>query len=169
LDFSIGWADDEGQASRKKGIMATTATQKVRSRTAVASATHGVLQSFLDDPKFGFLPVLLLVMTVVTGVVDAVSILRLGRVFVANMTGNVVFLGFAVAKAPGFSLIASLVALAGFMIGAAGGGRLARRGGAPARLLAFAAFVETLLVAAALVVVAVIGLPAPLATTSIVA
>jgi uncharacterized membrane protein YoaK (UPF0700 family) len=40
---------------------------------------------------------LLLVLTAVTGVVDAVSILALGRVFVANMTGNVVFAGFAVA------------------------------------------------------------------------
>src|SRR5215469_9168022 len=37
----------------------------------------------------GPLPPLLLAPTVVTGVVDAVSILRLGRVFVANMTGNV--------------------------------------------------------------------------------
>ena len=34
----------------------------------------------------GPLPPLLLALTVVTGVVDAVSILRLGRVFVANMT-----------------------------------------------------------------------------------
>jgi Protein of unknown function (DUF1275) len=32
---------------------------------------------------------LLLGLTVVTGVVDAVSFLFLGRVFVANMTGNV--------------------------------------------------------------------------------
>jgi len=34
---------------------------------------------------------LLVAMTVVTGVVDAVSILRLGHAFVANMTGNVAF------------------------------------------------------------------------------
>jgi len=37
----------------------------------------------------------LLTLTFVTGLVDAVSYLRLGRVFVANMTGNVVFLGFS--------------------------------------------------------------------------
>ena len=55
---------------------------------------------------------LLLVMTVVTGAVDAVSILRLGHVFVANMTGNMVFLGFALAGASGFSVSASLVSLA---------------------------------------------------------
>jgi hypothetical protein len=46
----------------------------------------------------------MLVLTVLTGVVDAVSILSLGRVFVANMTGNVVFIGFALAGASGFSL-----------------------------------------------------------------
>ncbi len=68
---------------------------------------------------------LLVVMTVVTGVVDAVSFLRLGHVFVANMTGNVVFLGFALAGAPRFSASASLVALAAFVVGAAVGGRLA--------------------------------------------
>lgn len=37
----------------------------------------------------------LLTLTVVSGLVDAVSYLVLSRVFVANMTGNVVFLGFA--------------------------------------------------------------------------
>jgi uncharacterized membrane protein YoaK (UPF0700 family) len=36
-------------------------------------------------------------MTVVTGLVDALSYLALGHVFVGNMTGNVVFLGFALA------------------------------------------------------------------------
>ncbi|GAA4955443.1 hypothetical protein GCM10023238_22610 [Streptomyces heliomycini] len=43
----------------------------------------------------------MLVLTVVTGLIDAVSYMALGRVFVANMTGNVVFLGFALAGAPG--------------------------------------------------------------------
>jgi hypothetical protein len=37
------------------------------------------------------LPAMLLTLTVVTGVVDAASYLSLGHVFVANMTGNVVF------------------------------------------------------------------------------
>ena len=62
---------------------------------------------------------LLIVMTIVTGTVDAVSILRLGHVFVANMTGNVVFLGFALAGAAGFSFSAAIVALAAFLGGAA--------------------------------------------------
>src|SRR5271165_279042 len=45
------------------------------------------------DERHGPLPALLLVHTVVTGLVDAVSYLKLGHVFVANMTGNVVFPG----------------------------------------------------------------------------
>src|SRR3954447_5321204 len=67
--------------------------------------------------------------TVVTGLVDAVSYLALGHVFVANMTGNVVFLGFALAGAPGLSASAALAALGAFLIGALGGGRIAMRSG----------------------------------------
>jgi uncharacterized membrane protein YoaK (UPF0700 family) len=95
--------------------------------------------------------VLLLVLTVATGVIDAVSILALGRVFVANMTGNVVFLGMALAGAPGFSLAASVAALAGFLLGAfAGGGVLRRRGGHRGRLLRDTGAAELVLVATAL-------------------
>lgn len=65
-------------------------------------------------------------LTVVTGLVDAVSYLALGHVFVANMTGNVVFLGFAEGGAPGLS---ALAALAAFLVGAVAGGRLAIRSG----------------------------------------
>jgi uncharacterized membrane protein YoaK (UPF0700 family) len=75
-----------------------------------------------SGPGWGPLPEMLLTLTLVTGLVDAVSILALGRVFVANMTGNVVFAGFAIVGAPGFSLGASLFALAGFLIGAYAGG-----------------------------------------------
>jgi hypothetical protein len=107
------------------------------------------------DPGHGPLPPMLLALTVVTGLVDAVSILRLGRVFVANMTGNVVFTGFAITGAPGFSLSASLFALAGFMAGAAVGGALASRAGHDrALLLVAAAGGELILVAAALAVAA---------------
>jgi uncharacterized membrane protein YoaK (UPF0700 family) len=83
----------------------------------------GAWRSLVADPKHGPFPVILLVMTVTTGVVDAVSILSLGRVFVANMTGNIVFVGFALAGAHGFSLSASLAALAGFLLGALGYGK----------------------------------------------
>ena len=106
----------------------------------------------------GPLPPLLLTLTVVTGVVDAVSILQLGRVFVANMTGNVVFSGFALVGAPGFSLSASLSALAGFLVGALGGGWLTGRLGHDRGLLLRAgAAAELVLVAGALALTA--GLP----------
>jgi uncharacterized membrane protein YoaK (UPF0700 family) len=73
------------------------------------------------------LPGLLVALTIVTGVVDAVSYIALGRVFVANMTGNVVLLGFAVAGEGGLSIAASLAAIAAFLAGAALGGVLGRR------------------------------------------
>jgi uncharacterized membrane protein YoaK (UPF0700 family) len=43
----------------------------------------------------------LMVLTVTTGVIDGVSYVGLGHVFTANMTGNVVFIGFALAGAEG--------------------------------------------------------------------
>ena len=66
----------------------------------------------------------LTVLTVVSGLVDAVSYLGLGHVFTANMTGNVVLLGFAAAGAPGFSVTASLASLGSFLVGAACAGRI---------------------------------------------
>lgn len=109
------------------------------------------LRWYFDSPEQGPLPALLLLMTAATGVIDAVSILGLGRVFVANMTGNVVFSALALAGASGFSLSASLVALAGFLVGASAGGGLVRRAaGARDRLLRSVTSAEVVLVAAAL-------------------
>ena len=73
----------------------------------------------------GVLPPVLLGLTAVAGLVDAVSYLALGHVFTANMTGNVVFLGFAVARAPGLSVARSGTAVAAFFMGAVIGGRMA--------------------------------------------
>ncbi len=75
----------------------------------------------------GPLPALLLALTFLTGVVDASSYLRLGHVFVANMTGNIVFLGFALAGAGGVSAPAALAAIAAFVLGALAGGWLGAR------------------------------------------
>jgi uncharacterized membrane protein YoaK (UPF0700 family) len=72
-------------------------------------------------------PYVLLGMTAGTGIVDAVSVLALGHVFTANMTGNVVFLGFALAGEPRFSIIRSSLALTFFLLGAVMGGRLLTR------------------------------------------
>ncbi len=69
------------------------------------------------------IPYALLGMTAVTGLVDAVSFLSLGHVFTANMTGNVVFLAFAIAGVPELSIARSSCALGAFLVGALVGGR----------------------------------------------
>lgn len=74
--------------------------------------------NYFAHPLHGPLPAILLLLTFGTGLIDAISIIGLGRVFIANMTGNVVFIGFALVGAPGFSLWGSVVALAGFLVGA---------------------------------------------------
>ena len=108
----------------------------------------------------GPLPPLLVMLTVVTGLVDAVSYVALGHVFVANMTGNVVFVGFAIAGAAGLSLPASLAAMAGFLVGALAGGRLGVRLGAHrGRNLRAAATISASLVALAVVLAAIAGQP----------
>jgi len=76
----------------------------------------------------------LLGMTLVTGLVDAVSFLSLGRVFTANMTGNVVILAFATARVPGLSIAYSLTALLSFLVGAIFGGRIMARAGADSQI-----------------------------------
>jgi len=92
----------------------------------------------------------LLTLTAVTGLVDAVSYLRLGRVFVANMTGNVVFLGFSADPRSGLSAAASVIAIAGFLLGALAGGRAAHALAAvrPGRWLAMAFTGEALILGA---------------------
>jgi uncharacterized membrane protein YoaK (UPF0700 family) len=100
------------------------------------------------------LPIVLVVLTVTTGLVDAVSVLGLGRVFTANMTGNVVFLGFAIAGVPEFSVARSVVSLAGFLVGAIIGGRFgaALSGVSRRRWLLTVAVVEAVLLCAAAMV-----------------
>ena len=103
----------------------------------------------------------MLTLTAVTGLVDAVSYLRLGHVFVANMTGNVVFLGFSVDPRAGLSAAASAIAIAGFLLGALAGGRaahaLATTG--PGRWLASAFTGEALILGVAAILTGVGVLP----------
>ena len=68
--------------------------------------------------------VVLLTLTFGTGLIDAISFLGLGHVFTANMTGNVVFMAFALTGAPELSLALSCTSLLAFMAGAIVGGRL---------------------------------------------
>lgn len=97
----------------------------------------------------------LLTLTVTTGVIDAVSFVGLDRVFTANMTGNVVFVGFALGGAEGISMSRSLVALATFATGAWVGGWLTNRSHhPPVRQLARATGTEAVLLALAAAVAA---------------
>lgn len=125
-----------------------------RMRRLLVDAAHTLVPPKGD--RHGPLPPLLLTLTVVTGLVDAVSYLALGHVFVANMTGNVVFLGFALAGAEGLSAWASLAAMAAFLVGAVAGGRFGTRfADHRGKLLASATTLQALLVSVALVTVLV--------------
>jgi uncharacterized membrane protein YoaK (UPF0700 family) len=98
----------------------------------------------------------LLVLTFTTGMIDAVCYLRLGQVFTANMTGNVLLLGFGLAGAGHLPLLPHLVSLGAFVLGAAGGGVLAfKLAGRHARHLGSALTIEAALIGAAAVVAAV--------------
>ncbi len=70
--------------------------------------------------KDGLLPPLLVALTAVTGLVDAFSYLMLGHVFVANMTGNVVFLAGATGARAARRLISVVAMLLGALVGALG-------------------------------------------------
>jgi len=106
----------------------------------------------------GPLPPLLVGVTLVTGLVDAFSYLTLGHVFVANMTGNVVFFAFALAGDSDFSISGSLLALASFGVGALFGGRLGSRlGQHRGHLLYTAATLQASLLLVSIVLVAFSG------------
>ncbi|WP_214416980.1 YoaK family protein [Sphaerisporangium fuscum] len=104
------------------------------------------------------LPPALLVMTVLSGAIDAVSYLALGHVFTVNMTGNVLVLGFAAAGAPGFSAVASLVSLGCFLAGAVLAGRVHLRLRSRRARFVVAASGEGAALGVAAVVAAVAGL-----------
>jgi len=71
---------------------------------------------------------LMLVLTFTTGINDAVGYLGLDKVFTGNMTGNVVVLAMALVGGSGLPILGPALALVGFMLGAAIGGRTLRRG-----------------------------------------
>jgi len=112
------------------------------------------------DGPHGPLTTVLVALTVVTGAVDAFSYLVLDHVFVANMTGNVLFVAFSLAGAPEFSWLSAAVSLLAFVVGASAAGRLSRRV-APHRgrqLLVLCA-AETVLLLAAYGCALLVGLP----------
>jgi uncharacterized membrane protein YoaK (UPF0700 family) len=112
-----------------------------------------------SDDRHGPLMPMFIALTLVTGVVDAASYLKFGHVFVANMTGNIVFLGFALAGAQGLSAITSLVALGAFLVGAAAGGWLGAHNQHRGHALRAASVAQLALIAIALVVALAVGEP----------
>lgn len=64
-------------------------------------------------------------LTFSSGAVDAISFLGLGRVFTANMTGNLVLLGLAVGQPAGAEALRAAASLVGFVVGVIIASRLA--------------------------------------------
>ena len=71
--------------------------------------------------------VLVLLLTYTAGSVDALSYVGLGHVFTANMTGNTVLLGPALAQAERPGVVRAGLALAGFLAGVALGTQVTNR------------------------------------------
>ncbi|MDO9063184.1 MAG: YoaK family protein [Microbacterium sp.] len=76
----------------------------------------------------------LLLLTVATGIGDGVSYLGLDRVFTGNMTGNVLFIGFALAGDTTIPLLNNVLALGGFVVGATVASLIVRGKSHPSRL-----------------------------------
>ena len=115
-----------------------------------------------DGDHDGPLSPLLVILTAVTGLVDAFSYLVLGHVFVANMTGNVVFFAFALAGVGGFSAPASVAAIGCFAVGALIVGRLGRSLAARRELLlGVTAGIEAVILAETVTMAALTSRPIP--------
>jgi uncharacterized membrane protein YoaK (UPF0700 family) len=107
--------------------------------------------------KHGPLRPMLIGLTVVSGIVDAFSFLLLGRIFVANVTGDVLFVAFGLAGAHGFSVAAALITLGVFFLGAFLGGRLfAHFGVHRGHLLTVSCLIEAVLFGTATVIASTI-------------
>jgi uncharacterized membrane protein YoaK (UPF0700 family) len=94
---------------------------------AAPASASAPASAFPASNESRLLPALAL-LTFATGLVDAASVLGLGHVFTANMTGNIVFLGFSFAGAGRAATSDCAVALGTFLVGALVGGRLASQG-----------------------------------------
>ncbi|GLZ06228.1 hypothetical protein Acsp03_36940 [Actinomadura sp. NBRC 104412] len=95
----------------------------------------------------------MLALTFSAGVADAAGFLALDRVFVGNMTGNLLILGMAVGRPDGLPVAGPLAALAAFMAGVAIGGRVLRTaaGGWTSRVTALLGVVAGIMAACATV------------------
>jgi uncharacterized membrane protein YoaK (UPF0700 family) len=78
-------------------------------------------------PHFLSTPVDLVLLTLAAGSADAAGYLGLGKIFTANMTGNIVLLGIAVSEGRSADTYRALFSLAAFVAGACAGGWLCAR------------------------------------------
>jgi Protein of unknown function (DUF1275) len=95
------------------------------SETSAALQARPLADQAAASPRHP-LSLVLLTLTFSTGLVDAVSYLGLGHVFTANMTGNIVLLGFGIAGSGGLPVLAPIVSLVSFLVGAGAGGTLGK-------------------------------------------
>jgi uncharacterized membrane protein YoaK (UPF0700 family) len=90
----------------------------------------------------------MLALTAVTGLIDTFSYLHFGHVFVAYMTGNVIFLGVGLLPGAHLLIAASATSVSGFVLGSLTGGRTAARlSHRPRRWLVAALAAETVMLA----------------------
>src|SRR5271166_5147888 len=115
------------------------------------------------------LRVVLILLALASGLIDAASYLGLGHVFTANMTGNILLLGFATAGASGFSASACLVSVGAFLVGAGVAGRLERDLRAGRRRFIIEVGGEGILIAAAATVAVKPGSPGAYVTIGLLA
>ncbi len=122
-------------------------------------------------PRDSFHLALMLALTFSTGVIDAVGYLGLDRVFTGNMTGNVVILGMGLVGAEDLPVLGPVLALVGFMAGAALAGRVLKGAGpgwtARTTLLFSLVAVVMIMLAALLLVVADVPRPLGLTITTV--
>lgn len=124
-------------------VSATASNRELASRAA-ASVRHP-------------LSLTLLTLTCTTGLIDATSYLGLGHVFTANMTGNVVLLGFGIAGTAGLPVVSPIVSLVSFLLGAGLGGFLASKiADRHALHIASALGIEVVLIAVAVLLAAAV-------------
>ena len=105
--------------------MSTPNTSRDLSPERLPASVSGVMRADAARSVRHPLSRALLALTVATGVVDAVSYLGLGHVFTANVTGDIVILGFGLGGAGHLPVVAPLLSLLAFMAGSAVGGLLA--------------------------------------------
>lgn len=144
----------QNRDSRNAHLTVTDPAEDAAPAQRLIAGLHGAV----SDDRDGSLPAMLVALTVLAGVVDASSILRLGHVFVATMTGNLVFVGLALAGARTFAVLPCLFSIAGFILGALAGGRACRAGRSHrARALRNVLGIKLVLAATVTTIVLVVG------------